>query len=279
VLSLAILIVAADVAAQKMPQLADQAAKDRSLKPMSDAQVFLRWDQLIEGGQSLTQLVARLGDQHGNPKNYANSVFVSTSTSCTATLIGPHALMTAQHCVIGDGPLTLATKPTDTTAWCVKYRYYSPESSEDLALCWIERALPSPWETVSFDSSLAAKDQTLAIGGYGLTGQTGSATGKEFVLGMTTVFDPGPEIIVTHGAKVRIGDSGGPAFAITADKKRRFLVAVTGQESLQDKETSYLTALAFQRARAFVDWWKTQQMQVFQRTVQICGIDKITGCE
>jgi Trypsin len=279
----AILFMATGVVAQRraQPQMADGPPQDRALKPLSDAQVFLRFDQLIEGGQTTTELRARLGNQHGDPNNYANSVFVSTGTSCTATLVGPRALITAQHCVIGSGPLTLAARPKDATAWCVKYLDYSSTSSQDLALCWIERDMPPPYESIKVAADLK-KDATLALAGYGLTGRGGSAVGKEFVLGMATVTEPGPDTIVTMGgASVRIGDSGGPGFFVTPDKTRRFLVGVTKQESLNpaEKKKSYLTALAFQEAREFLAWWPKQQLQVFQRTVLICGLDNIAGCQ
>ena len=280
----ALLVVAVEVVAQKapLPQMADGPPQDRAAKPLSDAKVFLRFDQLIEGGQPTKELVARLGNRHGNPTSYASSVFVSTSTSCTATVVGPRALVTAQHCVIGSGPLTLASPPKDALAWCVKYRDYSSTAPQDLALCWIDRDMPPPYESINLAPDLVKKDLTLALAGYGLTGQAGSTVGKEFVLGMATVDDPGPETIVTAGgASVRVGDSGGPGFFVTADKKRRFLVAVTKQESLDPtvRKRSFLTALAFQPARDFLAWWPKQQFKVFQRTVLVCGIDNLAGCQ
>lgn len=282
ILTVALLLCATGASAQRDQGFlfVDLPPQDRARKPMSDAQVFLRFEQLIEGGQSTQKLVSVLGEKHGNRANYQSTVFISTATSCTAAVIGPHALLTAQHCVIGSGPIRLSVKSGVVRAWCVKYLNYSEITSQDLALCWIEKAMDPPFETLAFASDLVQLDTTLALAGYGLTGKEGSTVGKEFGLGMAQVADPGPETIKTSGqAKVRIGDSGGPGYVITKDKSRRLLVAVTKQESLQDAITSFLTGLSFQHAKDFIEWWPRHQMKTFGRTVAICGIDTILGCQ
>jgi hypothetical protein len=239
------------------------------------------------------QLTARFGQPNLTVANYASSVFVSSLTGCTATLVGPHVLITAAHCTPGR-TVVFPQGEELVAAICHKLRELEPQSEQhedDLALCFSAKTLSSTPETLSFDPQLVAKGQELVLSGYGLTGVNPTGTsgkkdqvGKFFNLGIVTVFrsDLNATLaeVETRGSQVQAGDSGGGVFAVPTGTTRRFLVAVSKEMSHGETKASFLTPLAAPHIAALITRWKTGVAKAQGIAIDICGLDGFsTGCQ
>jgi uncharacterized protein (TIGR03382 family) len=144
-----------------------------------------------------------------------------TVLECTGTVIAPHAVLTAAHCVTGSTlpdvvvgeSLTAATTSRDVLAAFVHPDYDAQSLDHDIAVVLVDPPLdvtPIPFASVLGNVSAGT---TIRVVGYGWT-VAGDSTPAMRRTGTSQVDAIEPLRIVSHAAPSQAceGDSGGPAF-------------------------------------------------------------------
>ncbi|ACM38196.1 trypsin-like serine protease [Agrobacterium vitis] len=211
---------------------------------------------------------------------YAN---VDDHSHCTATIVGPHVILTAAHCLPPSGKFTAIVHQIAYHATCTKPDGWPNDPSDDYALCSTDGdAIPVVYEMISFNPKAVALGVKITLAGYGCSDQYQNGAGT-FRIGYapvvrmpnvpdkTYVFDRNS--VVTQGAAICPGDSGGGAFleTPTAAGTYRAIVGVNSRVDMS-KLTSYLSATFSPDGRAFFQSWSKE------KSAQICGLGAVQGC-
>jgi hypothetical protein len=211
-----------------------------------------------------------IGGRPADPSQWRASFFsVSEGARCTATLVGPRALLLAAHCV-GDGqPVSIAVEGKEFHGRCTRAEGYKGDPSADYALCQMTEPVPQiRYENVSTDPKLIKKGGSLLLTGYGCTVPGGAADGIYRLASAKIVSLPGEKepntIIMQDQAAICPGDSGGGAY-IEYSPKRRLLVSVNSRVIFVTGE-SYLSSLSSTAGLAFLAQWSKENSDE-----KICG--------
>ena len=155
---------------------------------------------------------------------------MTTGGTCTATLIGEAAMLTAAHCVPHGSIIRFVLGQRQVRGACEQARGYHPQrnQSEDWALCLLEFPVTNiKYETVA--TSVPPLGQRVVLTGYGCIVQGGSLDGKlragvsDVVDGTSLGFGRETSTVYTRsniaagGAVLCPGDSGGPLFIISGN--------------------------------------------------------------
>jgi hypothetical protein len=228
-------------------------------------------------GAQVTLRGARLA----NPKDWPASFYsIHPGGSCTSTLVGPRALLTAAHCAPDKAKVTLKLSGTVYNGTCTRSDLYSPASADgrsaDWAICLMESDVPAPsYETVNLDSSRLAVGTQLLLTGFGCTQANGSGGNDgNYRIGeanISVVPTGNNNDIVTSGdVALCYGDSGGGAFLyLDAAKKKRIQVSVNSRIQSDNGKlgnNSYLSSLSTPAAQSFLKGWASAN------AVDICGL-------
>jgi hypothetical protein len=206
----------------------------------------------------------------------ATFVFRTDEGGCTATAIGSQVLLTAAHCV-GNGQMgTITAGAMTATVVCTHHPDYPARISADFALCRLDAALKAPdlgFETLSMDAAIPAEKDKVVLLGYGCRakGGTDRQFGVLFQGDATVTRRPLAEdwYVLTQGAALCYGDSGGGAFTKEGVGRRVF-----GVNSRGDINTnSWLSSTAATSFRDWVSNWAKDNK------VEVCGLGaKPTTC-
>ncbi|MCP3395311.1 trypsin-like serine protease [Bradyrhizobium sp. CCGB12] len=208
---------------------------------------------------------------------------------CTATLIGPTALLLAAHCV-GDGQLAAIEFREKTLSGPCKhaegYKGGVGDLSADYALCRLTEAADGiKYERLNQDPSKLVQEAKLLLTGFGCTtpppptgGPPSGGNDGKFRIGQARIAklpgaDPGePNTIVTRDQVVVCpGDSGGGAYIQRIDGSR--VLAAVNSRTLYKEGASLLSSVTSSAAAAFIaDWMKKNPGQT------ICGINLSATC-
>jgi hypothetical protein len=221
---------------------------------------------------------------------------------CSASLVGPQALLTAAHCVPPTKILPFRLTKAPFTATCTEHAIYNVDVSADWALCKVGAAVPVPgglFETIELTPLSAMQGSQLVLGGFGCTSdqvsQAQVAASPTYVIGSNVVAETSltassrsydsqfygesqKNNLFTEpwGANTCPGDSGGPAFRITLVSGKlyahRVIDAVNSRVFYADSThtTWGASLLSGTGGPDFVNWattWANQQK------VTICGIN------
>lgn len=168
--------------------------------------------------------------------------FTGDALECTGTVIAPHAVLTAAHCVgsaslpdvsIGD-TLTASTRH-DVIATFVHPQFDSVTLDHDIAIVIVDPPLgPTPIPIATTLGSLAA-GATLRVVGYGWTVIDDTAPPQRRT--GTSQLDAIEDLrLVSHGAPSQVceGDSGGPALYDDGNGERIVGVASSGDTECKE---------------------------------------------
>jgi hypothetical protein len=228
-------------------------------------------------GAQVTLRGARLA----NPKDWPASFYsVHPGGSCTSTLVGPRALLTAAHCAPDKAKVAIKLAGNVYNGTCARSDLYSPSSADgrsaDWAICLMESDVPAPsFETINTDSLRLKVGSQLLLTGFGCTQAAGSGGNDgNYRIGEASisVLPSGNNNDITTSGEVALcyGDSGGGAFLfLDSAKKKRVQVSVNSRIQSEDGKlgnNSYLSSLSTPAAQSFLKTWATTN------SADICGV-------
>jgi hypothetical protein len=221
-----------------------------------------------------------------DPRFFPTVYRMTTGGTCTATLIGEAALLTAAHCVPNGALIQFVLGARTIRGLCEQARGYHPQlnRSEDWALCLLEfPVLGINYETIA--SSVPSTGKRVLLSGYGCTQQGGPLDGKLRIGSSETVdaqsggFPPETSTIYTKssidvgGAVLCPGDSGGPLFMVSGNSLNdaRTLIGVNSRTTFQFGFSLFAATGSVAGRQFFKDWSERHGQK-------ICGINTDQNC-
>ncbi|MCB0403663.1 MAG: S1 family peptidase [Bdellovibrionales bacterium] len=199
---------------------------------------------------------------------YKEVVWITSSSSgCTATVVGPRTIVTASHCATTGTTVKFNVNGTQYSARITRNPEYNNSTvSYDVALGYVDKEVTG----VEY-ATLGVKGISTGMGitllGYGCTRPNGGVDGT-LRIGESVIISTDSNRFGSRksgGATLCPGDSGGPAFVFDGDK--RYLVGINSTVTT-DFVTSYNARTEISQQKSF--------FEDFARTnsVEICGVNK-----
>lgn len=230
---------AAPVAAAAQP-----AQQELKVAPQHSPKGDIQFQPVVDLNQNPGDAAPQLRrGQEARTADWPASLYVTFDTpdgraACTAALIGPQAMLTAAHCVPGDGKVTFSYNQQAYTTSCTRHPNYPGDASADFALCAVTPSFTAPpkflYETVNISPMSGMLNQQIILTGYGCVSDipgAGAPDGKYRIGGNvveeTSESKPQPRRALfylpheksnlftkddANTANLCPGDSGGPAY-------------------------------------------------------------------
>lgn len=182
--------------------------------------------------------------------------------NCTATVVGPEALLTAGHCRASGGKISFTHGQTRHSGSCVRHPAYNKGSfmNNDFSLCKFSPKLELE-NYGSLKKHQIQKGDPIIMQGYGM------GSGGKLNVGEAVAYQVDNQDIISQGRiHLGAGDSGGGLFRGGADLiKGPFYVV--GVNSRAGGKTSLFNQTALDRSQEFFKSYAASQ------GVQVCGIN------
>lgn len=197
----------------------------------------------------------------------------SQAAICSATLVGPKAVLTAASCLEGDSTAEVRTPDGNTyqLSGCEFVPQFKQDRTYDLELCYSATPIPLLPERINIDSDSFRIGDTAYLAGLGCTESGGPDTkfGK-LSTGPATLVDifNDPSGLVLVGSALCPGDAGGGTFVSTTGGWK-----LIGVNSRSDRDVRSFVSPT--NIRIFVDWAKKWSAD---HVAPICGLDAENGC-
>ncbi|HLG48453.1 MAG TPA: trypsin-like serine protease [Reyranella sp.] len=231
------------------------------------------------------------------------ATLLARENGCTATVVGPRAVLTAAHCVLSGQEMSVIVGSKERYVTCDRSRDYNglydtpnndkPENLEsasaDYALCKVRNDDPPlqvVFETLQFDPVITTNDDIRLLG-YGCNGGTRLSAGGGVLRTATAVVTKLPsgmnnfiELLADGQQNNGIlcdGDSGGAAYwPNVLGHGARQIVGINSRTGVgSDKVTltgrSLVAAFSTPMAREFVKGWAAQKAAVCGMTSSMKG--------
>jgi hypothetical protein len=228
----------------------------------------------IEPSDSLAPFI--IGGTPVDPKLWPATLIFDSPAYCTATVVGPQAILTAAHCLNGasSGSALIGGKSIPLT--CTENPSYSNDTTADVAMCAASAAINAPglkYEVLNLDSSLIKVKNDVVLLGFGCTVDGGKDFGVLYVGRATVQRVPVKfqRYEVMGGAKLCEGDSGGAGYHIL-DKSKRVVFGVN-ESQVPGTNTSYLSSVTTSDNMTFITGWSSTTGH------KVCGMAAgLAGC-
>ena len=251
-----------------------------------ESQVRARFEPLPDAGEADVDGLL-INGVAVHPSVFPGVVRMVTGGTCTATLVGPAAMLIAAHCVSDNERIAFAADGRTIAGICEHAPGYHPITGpgNDWAMCLMEFEVGGiDFERIDVEN-MPGPDAVLALTGYGCTEEGGELDGL-LRMGLSRVVDnpvpswpDEPMTIYTRSdpdefeAILCPGDSGGPLFRTGADfESEREIVGVNSRTTFRFG-VSLFSATASEAGRAFLTDWAERHGQ------GICGVNLDLGCK
>lgn len=207
-----------------------------------------------------------IGGQPQSPQDWpATLILKGVAGLCTATLVGPRAIITAAHCIAPQDSGLILIDDQPIAAHCWRHEDYESSGEKyDLALCQAGADVPligphSDYERISLDTPPQAAGSAVYLLGAGChnappPGQDPPPAGPPYVLygAPTKVVDSSPDdfTLTKDGGASCNGDSGGAAYVRDGGLHRK-IVGIVSRGNRSD--ISFITPFHFSRMKLFLD--------------------------
>jgi len=169
------------------------------------------------------------------PGEFPEAVYISFGNSrCTGSIVGPQVMLSAAHCATTGSVGRFQVGQTQYSAKCSRHPKY-PNQDVDLLLCKVDKEVESV-KPATLGGPVAV-GESITIVGYGCV-KPGGGGGNDGVLrvGDAKVTGFSAYDIVSQGAGLCFGDSGGPAYVKLKDayKEKHIQVSVNSKGNIRD---------------------------------------------
>ncbi len=227
-----------------------------------------------------------IGGDEVSVNKWSATLRLDGNEDCTATLVGPRAVLTAAHCVADSSQGTLEVCGNKIDATCDHHPDYQEDVDEadedwyakvspDFALCQLDESVEFiTYETIETDSKKVAIGVNLGLLGFGCGRENhGMVTDfGDLRLGEARIMEipkpPSYFAVTDSGATLCDGDSGGAAYFLDCDQERKIAGVNAGQSCYR------FSSIAITSTDGFLSWARSWSQLA---NLQICGIHSGIG--
>ncbi len=199
--------------------------------------------------------------------SFPSVVWIESSTGlCTATIVGPQAIITASHCATNGDTVTFDHKGKTYTAKITQSDLYE-DDDHDVAMGLVSKVIPDAEPTSVAGKAKIGKNVVMA--GFGCTQAVTGEGGNDGTLrtgpSLIRHFDHYEMVLkMEDGVAGCFGDSGGPVFMESA--QGRTIIGVNSKANISD--TTYSTRLDAAVSLKFIKKFASDNK------IDVCGVTK-----
>ncbi|TAI67132.1 trypsin-like serine protease [Bradyrhizobium sp. Leo170] len=177
----------------------------------------------IEPSASLAPFI--VGGAPADPNLWSATLIFDAPKRCTATVVGPKAIMTAAHCLDGTTNGEVLINNQTLALKCQSNPKYPADTTADIAMCGSSGAITAPnlkYEVLNTNPATVKVGTSVVLLGYGCLIEGGPVSDTLYVGSATVKGLPVADnrYEVQGGAKLCGGDSGGAGYVMVDPSTR-----------------------------------------------------------